>query len=185
APSSSSVVEDFREEPGEGVEGRVGSDFYRLGRMGWTCAGSQGQSDASVWLSRNGQPAGSIVVSDDLRLGAREAVRDIAELGLPVEILSGDRSAEVIRIADLLEISQRRHGTLPDGKVGRLAELASVGRRTLMVGDGLNDAPALAAAHVSIAPSSAADVGRMGADLVFLRPSLAAVPQAISVARQA
>ncbi|SFJ55165.1 heavy metal translocating P-type ATPase [Aerobium aerolatum] len=185
APSSSSVVEDFREEPGEGVEGRVGSDFYRLGRMGWTCAGSQGQSDASVWLSRNGQPAGSIVVSDDLRLGAREAVRDIAKLGLPVEILSGDRSTEVIRIADALEISQRQHGALPDGKVGRLAELASAGRRTLMVGDGLNDTPALAAAHVSIAPSSAADVGRMAADLVFLRPSLTAVPQAISVARQA
>lgn len=185
APSSSSVVEDFREEPGEGVEGRVGSDFYRLGRMGWTCAGSQGQSDASVWLSRNGQPAGSIVVSDDLRLGAREAVRDIAKLSLPVEILSGDRSTEVIRIADALEISQRQHGALPDGKVGRLAELASAGRRTLMVGDGLNDTPALAAAHVSIAPSSAADVGRMAADLVFLRPSLTAVPQAISVARQA
>lgn len=185
APSSSSVVEDFREEPGEGVEGRVGSDFYRLGRMGWTCAGSQGQSDASVWLSRNGQPAGSIVVSDDLRLGAREAVRDIAKLGLPVEILSGDRISEVIRIADALEISQRQHGALPDGKVGRLAELASAGRRTLMVGDGLNDTPALAAAHVSIAPSSAADVGRMAADLVFLRPSLTAVPQAISVARQA
>jgi Cu2+-exporting ATPase len=184
-PSSSIVVEDFREEPGQGVEGRVGGDFYRLGRMGWASAGSQGPSDASVWISRNGEPAGSIVVSDDLRLGAREAVREIVRLGLPVEILSGDRRAEVLRIADTLEISRRWHGALPDGKVGRLAELASAGRRTLMVGDGLNDAPALAAAHVSIAPSSAADVGRMAADLVFFRPSLAAVPQAICVARQA
>lgn len=182
--SSSIVVEDFREELGQGVEGRVGRNFYRLGRLGWACA-PQGQGDASLWLSRDGEPAGSIVVSDDLRLGAREAVQDIIQLGLRVEILSGDRCVEVNRIADMLDIPQRRHGTLPDGKVGRLAELAAAGRRTLMVGDGLNDAPALAAAHVSIAPASAAEVGRMAADLVFLRPSLGAVPHAISVARQA
>ncbi len=184
-PSASTVVEDFREELGQGVEGRVGGGVYRLGRMGWACAQSHGEGDASVWLSCNGEPAGSFLVSDDLRLGAREAVQDIARLGLPVEILSGDRSAEVIRIADTLEISERRHGILPDGKVRRLAELAATGRHTLMVGDGLNDAPALAAAYVSIAPSSAADVGRTAADLVFLRASLGAVPQAISVARQA
>lgn len=183
-PSQSVVVDDFREEPGQGVQGRVDGNFYRLGRMGWACAEMHGQGDASVWLSRNGEPAGSFVVSDDLRHGAREAVRDLKRIGLPVEILSGDRSDEVIRVADTLAISERRHGTLPEGKVGRLTTLAYAGRHTLMVGDGLNDAPALAAAHVSIAPSSAADVGRIAADLVFLRPSLGAVPQAISVARQ-
>lgn len=184
-PSSSIVVNDFREEPGQGIQGRIDSNVYRLGRMGWACAKTDGQGDASVWLSRNGEPAGSIVVSDDLRFGAREAVRDLKRLGLPVEILSGDRSDEVIRVADMLGISERRHGILPSGKVGRLTALASAGRHTLMVGDGLNDAPALAAAHVSIAPSSAADVGRIAADLVFLRASLGAVPQAILLARHA
>ena len=179
------VVEDFREVAGQGVEARVGGALYRLGRQAWACAQAEGDADASVWLSRDSKPAGSFVVADDLRFGAREAVREVDRLGLSTEILSGDRSAEVARIADALAIAERRHRALPDGKVRRLAELAASGRRVLMVGDGLNDAPALAAAHVSMAPSSAADVGRTAADLVFLRASLGAVPQAISVARQA
>src|SRR5690606_9796009 len=82
-PSQSVVVDDFREEPGQGVQGRVDGNFYRLGRMGWACAEMHGQGDASVWLSRNGEPAGSFVVSDDLRHGAREAVRDLKRIGLP------------------------------------------------------------------------------------------------------
>lgn len=179
------VVDEFREVPGQGVEGRVNGDRYRLGRREWACAKADSNREASVWLSRNGDPAGSFLVSDDLRVGAKAAVHDIASLGLAVEILSGDRSAEVSRIADALGISERRHGRLPDEKVRRLRELAAGGRHALMVGDGLNDAPALAAAHVSIAPSSAADVGRTAADLVFLRASLGAVPQAIAVSRQA
>jgi Cu2+-exporting ATPase len=74
---------------------------------------------------------------------------------------------------------------MPVGKVDRIMEAATAGRKVLMVGDGLNDTPAIAAAHVSMTPASAADISRGAADFVFVRESLLAVPAAIAVARNA
>jgi len=104
--------------------------------------------------------------------------------GIDVEIVSGDRSEPVRRIASKLGIPCAAQSS-PQAKATRIAAIAASGGKVLMVGDGLNDGPALVAAHASMAPATAADVGRNAADLVFLRESLLAVPQAIEVARAA
>jgi Cu2+-exporting ATPase len=103
--------------------------------------------------------------------------------GFAVEILSGDAEEKIARVANALGI-QHLSRVSPAEKMRRVTA-AALGGKVLMVGDGLNDAPALSAAHVSMAPASAADIGRNAADIVFLRESLTALPRAIAVARQA
>lgn len=183
---SRAVVENVREVPGNGIEGTIGGRIYRLGRGSWV-AGASGDPDspADTWLSADGRVLGAFRISDSLRLGAVASVRRLNESGLTVEILSGDNAAEVTKIAQQLGVQAAAGAMLPADKVDRLGALQSSGQKVLMVGDGLNDAPALGAAHVSMAPSSAADVGRNAADLVFLGSSLESVPEAISIARTA
>jgi Cu2+-exporting ATPase len=174
--------EDLREYPGEGVEARMSGKLYRFGRSDWAIAG--GVRRAGVVLSEDGTLLESFLFVDELRPAAREAVVALTAKGIRVEIVSGDHDEPVSRLASLLKIPYRAAVT-PAGKVSHIATLAAAGAKVLMVGDGLNDAPALGAAHVSMAPASAADIGRNAADLVFLRDSLLAVPDAIDTACRA
>jgi Cu2+-exporting ATPase len=121
---------------------------------------------------------------EKLRQGAAETVASLRFAQLPVEILSGDRDDAVRTIAEALKVSYRPN-MAPADKTARIRALENEGRKVLMVGDGVNDAPALVAAHVSMAPASAADIGRNAADLVFLHETLLAVPEAIRIARAA
>jgi Cu2+-exporting ATPase len=179
-------VEEFREVPGFGIEGRVGGSVYRLGAREWVCGrDSADPNESGAWLSSDGEALGSFAVTNAMRPRARSAIQKLAALGLVMEVVSGDRAEEVDEVASALGIAEVRRGAVPAAKVARLKALEAAGRRVLMVGDGLNDAPALAAAYVSMAPSSAAEIGRNAADLVFLGKSLEAVPQAIGVARAA
>lgn len=181
------TLTEISETPGAGMEARIGDTIYRLGRADWALTDApENPADrfTSVVLSENGRLRGTFRFEGDLRPDARQSVTEISSLGHRVEIMSGDRDEPVRHLATTLDIPYLA-GISPDGKAKHIAELTASGQRVLMVGDGLNDTPALAAAHASIAPASAADVSRNAADLVFLRDSLMAVPQAISVARNA
>ena len=134
-----------------------------------------------VAVRRTGSCCAAFAFEDELRAGAREAVDALKAAGIAVEIVSGDHEGPVRALASALGVPCLAGGRA-GGKVARIAALAAAGRKVLMVGDGLNDAPALAAAHVSMAPASAADIGRNAADIVFLREDLEAVPQAIAIA---
>jgi Cu2+-exporting ATPase len=179
------VAFDVREHPGSGLEGRIGDRVYRLGRADWALVEQPASLERpDVVLSESGRLVGGFHFEDELRRDAREAAAALASSGLPVEILSGDREEAVQRLAAALAVPHVSRVS-PAGKVARIASIAASGRKVLMVGDGLNDVPALVAAHVSMAPATAVDVGRNAADFVFLRESLMAVPHAIEVARQA
>ena len=169
------VLTDLVEQAGAGLEGRMGDVVYRLGRPDWTRTGDTGPG---VALSANGRLLCSFRLRDELRPGAREAVAALVAKGLSVEILSGDHQEAVQRVAASLNLPWRA-AVSPAEKVAHIAALTAGGAKVLMVGDGLNDAPALAAAHVSMATASAADVGRNAADIVFLHDDLTAIPEAI------
>src|SRR5690606_27550545 len=122
---------------------------------------------------------------DKPRTDARAALALLkTELG-PVEMLSGDNEKACRIVAQELDIERYAGGLMPADKVARIEEASAAGHKVLMVGDGLNDAPALGAAYVSMTPATAADVGRNAADFVFLRESLNAVPVTLEVARRA
>lgn len=173
------------EHAGNGVEAKIGGDVFRLGRPEWALAADTTTPEGtSVVLGRNGQLLASFAFTDRLRRDALTAVEQLKKQRLPIEILSGDRSQPAQEVANALGVPYIAELT-PAGKTARIAALKAEGRKALMVGDGLNDAPALAAAHTSMAPATAADVGRNAADLVFLHESLLAVPEAIAIAKNA
>lgn len=174
------------EYAGNGVEATIGSDIFRLGRAEWALSDRAGSisEGTSVVLGRNGQPLASFEFTDRLRRDTADAIKLLTAQGLPVEILSGDRDRPAKQIAETLGVPYIADLT-PAEKTARITALKASGRKSLMVGDGLNDTPALSAAHASMAPATAADVGRNAADLVFLRESLLAVPDAIAIARNA
>jgi len=185
------VVGEVREEPGAGLaavlpDGRE----LRLGSRTWcglpeTPEASSGTAAAGpeLWLCAPGRPALRFAFRDAPRADAAAVVAWLLRRGLRVELLSGDRQAVVAETAAALGIADWRAGCRPDDKIARLHALAREGRRVLMVGDGLNDAPALAAAFVSASPAEAADVSQAAADLVLQGSSLAPLIEALRVAR--
>ncbi len=173
------------EHPGLGIEVLIAGKTYRLGRSPWAGPVEPGVQGSTTVLSEEGTTVARFTFSDRLRPDAASTIERLRRSDMPVELLSGDTKAAVQSVAATLGIERYGAGLLPGDKLERLQLLAGEGRRPLMVGDGLNDAPALAAAHVSMAPATAADVGRNAADFVFLRDSLSAVAVAIDVSRRA
>jgi P-type Cu2+ transporter len=176
------------ETPGLGLEAKAGESVYRLGRPSWALMAAANQSmynnfDGTV-LSCDGKLLSQFRFEDRVREGAKEAVAFAKKAGMHIEIMSGDNTAAAARVASALEINAFTAEMLPGEKSEKVRQLTAAGRHVLMVGDGINDAPAMAGAHVSMAPATAADIGRNAADFVFLRESLAALPAALAVAKK-
>jgi Cu2+-exporting ATPase len=175
------------EEPGQGVRAMIDGVEARLGSSefcGLAQAATHEPGASHIYFVHGGQSA-IIAISQKLRPDAVEVVKTLGALRLNLHILSGDRNDAVRRVAEALGIAQWQGELKPADKISFIETLKRQGRRVLMVGDGLNDAPALAAAHVSLSPIAAADVTQAHADAVFLGERLAPVKDAIIVARRA
>jgi Cu2+-exporting ATPase len=163
----------------EAGEERLGSAVF-ANVLGVSCSGS-----ASIWLSRPGHPPQGFTFEDRLRPDAQDVVARLGAAGYALELLSGDRKA-IVSAAGAAAGFDAWHGEVrPDGKIAHLEALKSQGRRVLMIGDGLNDAPALATGHASLSPSTAADISQTAADAVFQGERLAPAIETLSVARAA
>lgn len=178
-------VQDLRELPGLGVEASCDGTRVRLGRADWLGAAHGDATLSASWLAVDGAPALRLDFSDRLRPGAAKAVSDIVASGRRVMLLSGDASPVVAELAERLGIADWRAEISPRGKAEVISDLPSVGHKVLMVGDGLNDTAALAAAHVSISPATALDAARVASDIVTLGSDLDPVAEALHVARAA
>ena len=182
------ALDGVREIPGAGLETVRPDGIWRLGNPRFALTGAAAETDearSAVVLSLDGRERARFLFEDMLRPGAEGAVAALQQRGFSAYMLSGDGRAVVADTARRLGIDGWFAALTPKGKVEVCEDLAAKGHRVLMVGDGINDAPALAAAYVSMAPASAADVGRQAADLVFLHESLDAVPDAIDMSRKA
>lgn len=175
-----------REIPGLGLLLASDRGEVRLGSRSFCGVAEEDDSTGpELWLARPGAAPVRFAFRDDLRPDAAAVMAALRRRGLSVELLSGDRTPTVAAVVDALGVDQWRAGCTPQAKTARLNELERQGRRVLMVGDGLNDAPALAAAHVSLSPASAADISRTAADVVFQGNLLAPVVEILDVARGA
>jgi P-type Cu2+ transporter len=183
--------EECHESPGEGVRAMIGGIEARLGGADFCNLESEtdrargSNQEASVIAFRHGAASAIFRVHQKLRPDALSVIQSLRSRGLAIMILSGDRASAVKACADALGLTEWRAQLKPADKVAVLTELKAQGRKVLMVGDGMNDAPALASAYVSLSPVTASGITQAAADALFLGDRLAPVGAAIDIACRA
>jgi P-type Cu2+ transporter len=171
-------ITDIREIAGQGVGALYGSERVRLERPDARSAGAS----LAVQFRQGDAPAIVLTFEDAMRPDAQSALQQLQALGIESSIVSGDRAEAVQPVARELGLTAQT-GMHPQDKLDTISRLSDAGQKVLMIGDGLNDGPALAAGHASLAPASASDAGQNAADAVFMGDSLAPVAIAVRAAR--
>jgi len=190
-------VTSFRSHTGSGVTGivrerEVAVGNFRLMRELKFNVGSAAQSvdtyltsgGSELYVAIDGRIVGVIIVSDAIRTSSREAVVKLRAMGIDVVLLTGDRSATAEAIGSEIGIDQVVAEVLPQGKVEEIRRLQAMNRVVAMVGDGINDAPALAQSDIGISMPKGTDIAIEASDIALMRSDLRGVPTAISLSRQ-
>ena len=173
----------FVAEPGAGVTAQVEGRSVRVGRAPEGDAEEALAAATIVSVTVDGRPMGTIALADPLRETAAAAVRDLHELGLKIVMVSGDRAAAAYALAGQLELDDVHAEVTPAGKQALVRAARDKGERTIFAGDGINDAPALAAADVGVAMGTGTDIAMQSAGLVLMRGDLPDLAKAIRLSR--
>ncbi|HET6761318.1 MAG TPA: heavy metal translocating P-type ATPase [Gemmatimonadaceae bacterium] len=191
------TVSNFRSHTGSGVTGMIRGREVSVGNVQLMrelkldlgkAAESVGtplmDGGSELYVAMDGQIAGLIVVSDAIRSSSREAVQKLEALGIDVVVLSGDRRSTAEAVAREVGVDRVVAEVLPHDKVEEIRRLQAMNRVVAMVGDGINDAPALAQADVGISMPKGTDIAIEASDIALMRSDLRGVPAAISLSRQ-
>ncbi|MBW8457937.1 MAG: heavy metal translocating P-type ATPase [Thiobacillus sp.] len=195
AGSASLSASDVRNTPGRGVEGTIDGQTYRLGSPRYAAAGeTPPESDGGeypenghaswVALAQGSETIAWFALADTLRADAAAALAALQQLGVRLHLLSGDAEPAVKAVAQQLGIAEWHAGALPEDKLAYVKALQQQGHIVAMVGDGINDAPVLAGAQVSIAMGEGTDVAQAAADMVMLGSRLATLAEGVALARK-
>lgn len=190
------MVEDFAAAPGRGVTAREGQNVIAAGNMrlmdelGVTVPAGLAEQFAAegktpLFFAKNGELAGTIAVADEVKETSAEAIAALRKLGVDVRMLTGDNRVTAEAIARRVGLSSEQviADVLPADKERHVRELQDAGGKVAMVGDGINDSPALARADVGLAIGTGADIAKEGADVVLIRSDLMDVARAIELSR--
>ena len=172
------------ETPGEGLIGQINGEDVRLGSAAF-CGLAAPSAAGSLYVRSGDTEAQMIPLGDQLRRDATATIRALADAKFELMILSGDRKKIVAAVAAAVGIARAEGELSPADKIAQIEALQRQGHRVLMIGDGLNDAPALAAGHASLSPSTAADISQTAADAIFQGEKLGAVRELVAVAKAA
>ncbi|HEV8196681.1 MAG TPA: heavy metal translocating P-type ATPase [Gemmatimonadales bacterium] len=191
------AVSDFNARAGHGAAGTVGGTRVVVGNEAMlakegidvaplreAAARFAAQGKTTVFATLDGRPAGVLAVADPIRPSSAAAVASFTRLGLDVVMVSGDNRTTAESIARQAGIGRVLAEVLPEGKVAEIRRLSSIGRIVAMVGDGINDAPALAAADLGVAMGSGTDIAAQAADVVLMGPDLGALALAMRLSRK-
>ncbi len=190
------AVTDFQAVPGRGVVGTVGEREVRIGKPSWAAGraavplaltearrSAESRGETVVFVAVDDQLCGAVAVADAVRDSAAGAIAALHERGLKTILLTGDNPAAAAAVGAAVGIDDVIADVLPDGKVDVIQQLRDRGRMVAMVGDGINDGPALACSDLGLAIGRGTDVAIGAADIILVRDSLDSVPQALDLAK--